>query len=152
MLNQKAFTLFEVMIVMAIFLGVLAATLFFTTSLYQSEVLQTERVIVMQLLQTARSNAQNNLFGSAHGVAFNPPGFVGYVSFVGVTFIESEPSTRQFTPSAPSVVVSTDTSAELVFFPVSGNTHTSGLVRLIDRNRPIASTTIISNEIGYVGW
>lgn len=149
---HKAFTLFEVMVVIAIFSGVLSATLFTSTNMYQSEVLQTERMLIIQLLQTARSDAQTSQFGMAHGVAFNPDGFIGYVTFSGKTFTESLDETRQFVPSASAVVIAPGAPREVVFLPVSGDVHGSGMIRLTDRNRPLASTTISINDIGYVGW
>ncbi len=148
----RAFTLLEVLFVIAIFTGVLAGTLSVTAGMYQSEIVRTERIVITQLLQTARSDAQHGQFGVAHGVAFNPPGFVGYVTFAGDTLLDSAIETRQYIPQAPSVLFASNTPTEVVFALLSGETNAPSTIILFDRNRELSSSTIHINETGYVGW
>lgn len=149
--QTRAFSLLETVLVMAIFSGVAAATLFVTASMYQSEVVRTERTTVVQLLQTARNYALTGRDGSSAGVAFNS-GFPGYVLFIGDSLMQSATATRVYILRAPTVSLSPGTPFEVVFGAISGDVARSAVLLLEDIARTGVSTTVVINQTGYVGW
>lgn len=149
---QTGFSLIEVLLVLTIVGVLLSGTLFFTNNYYRDTALQNERQLLMSLLYTARADAMNNIDGVPHGVAFFPTGFSGYVLFSGHDYELSDPTTRRTVPIDYPVVLATPAPAFVTFGQLSGDASYNGELVLIDANRSHATTGIIINYAGKIGW
>ena len=148
----EGFTLLEVLVVLAIASIVLCSTLFFNTTMYRSVAFQAERNSIISLLKQTRSEAMNNMKRQSHGVAFFPDGFNGYVTFVGDNFESSESAYRAYIPVQYPIGITAAAPLTVVFEARSGVTNFAETLILSDRERPDATTSIVINHEGYVGW
>ncbi len=149
--NQNAgFTLIEVLMVLAM-LGIIAsATVLFSISFFESELIYNEERTLVNLLHTARSRAMQNQEGTAHGLAIDPLGVNEYVLFSGSSFVGADPTLLQSIPRANNFTVATNSLKEIIFSQLSGTVKTSGEIKLIDGNRGNASSTITINYEGAI--
>lgn len=149
---KAGFSLIEVLLVLAIVGVLLSGTLFFTNNYYRDTALQNERQLLISLLYTTRADAMNNIEGMPHGVAFFPDGFSGYVLFSGNDYELSDISTRKMMPIDYPVTLAASSPAFITFKQLSGDASYSGELILIDSNRSDATTGIIINYAGKIGW
>ena len=150
--NARGFTLLEVLVVLAISSIVLGTTLFFSSAIYRSVAFQAERRALVAVLKQARTDALNSVGGQAHGVALFPDGFNGYVLFVGEHYELSPATSRTYVPVQYQVLTIPLMPATVVFTTRSGTTNFAGEIVLTDATRPLATTSVIINREGYVGW
>lgn len=149
---KSGFSLIEVLLVLAIVGVLLSGTLFFTNNYYRDTSLQNERQFLMSLLYTARADAMNNIDGLPHGVAFFPAGFSGYVLFSGNDYDSSDILTRKMIPINYPAALAATAPAFITFKQLSGDASYNGEIVLIDTNRANATTGIITNYAGKIGW
>ncbi len=149
--HTAGFTLIEVIVVVAIMGVVLGASLFFTSSQFKRESLHSERRLLVTALQTARSNAMNNVRQTAHGVALYPDGFNGYVIFSGSSYASRLVGTETKLSSQYPVVLGSGTPHEIVFSQLSGDASYDGEIILIDLSSH-SSTSVNINYAGKIGW
>lgn len=140
----------EVLLVLAMLGFIASATLMASVGFYQSELLHTEEIALINLLHTVRANAMQNMGGVAHGVAIDPNGTPEFVIFSGTSFSAAEVSTVQSIPRSANFIIATSSIKEIVFSQLSGEVALSGEIVLIDSVRNFASTTIIVNYEGAI--
>ena len=148
--QRQGFTLIEVLMVLAMLGFIASATVLFSLSFFQGELLHNEESTLVNLLHTARSKAMQNQDGAAHGVAIDPLGVNEYVLFSGNSFVNADPSTVQSIPRANNFTFATSSIKEIVFFQLSGEVETSGEIILIDTNKNNSSSTITINYEGAI--
>lgn len=107
------FTIIEIVVAIAI-ISVLA-TMGFLVSLdfYKSYAFNSERDIVISLLQKARSQSLNNIFQKPHGVAFSAS---QYVLYEGGSYLTRDSSKDFIVPANPSI---SNSGGEVVFAQLS---------------------------------
>lgn len=145
--REQGFTLFEVVIVLALLSMITAGALFFSIADYQSAARHAEVTTIITLLQSVRTQAMSGRDGSAHGVAFAPDGYNGYVAFVGTSFAVSAVETQTFVPMVYHVTFGTSTPAEVVFSPLLGTTTAVTVTVLTAEN---SSSSILINYEGLI--
>ncbi len=141
------FTLIEVLMVLAMLGFIASATVLFSLSFFNSELLRDEESTLVSLLQTARSNAMHAIDGAAHGVAIDPYGVPEYVLFTGSTLTQA--TKKVAVPHADIVLISTSSLAEIVFAPLSGVVYGAGQITLM-RPGSVASSTLTINYEGAI--
>lgn len=146
--DSPGFTLMEVLLVLALLSIIASATLFFSSSYYQSKSFMSERDTLISAFTAARTHAMSNKYGVVHGVAINPPGFVGYVVFAGNDFTSSDLSTQTKFASSYAVSFDVSTPEEIIFSQLSGDSSFVGDIKLFDVSRANASTSILINSEG----
>lgn len=80
--RDNGFTLIELIIVLAITTTILGVGFFVSLDAYRQHVFQSERTVLVSVLQKARSRALSNMYQSAHGVCYEEP---NYIIFRGTT-------------------------------------------------------------------
>lgn len=150
--NQKlrhcslpGFTLFEVLVVVAIISSVLTFGLFFSIDEYRFAAVSVERQTLVALLETARTRALFNTAALPHGVAFDPPGCPGYSEFLGATYEDSDPDTRTCTAALVKRTFSSSTPMYIVFTQLSGTTTPTDIV-FVDATTGVSTTVAINAE------
>lgn len=145
--KNGAFTLIELLLVLALLGVILGITSVFSISLYRSEGFYSEYRRTMAALQLARANALMGVAGAAHGVRFDGDGIH---SFVGESFSMSDKETHTFSPYVYPVVIDSTSATEVVFQARSGQTEES-TVSIADRASPSVIHRIQINHEGYIG-
>ena len=144
------FTLMEVLIVLAMLAIIASATLFFSISFFQREILDSERSQLVVILQTARAQSMQNIAGVKHGVAINPNNASQYVVFAGDSYAQADESELVAINHSPNIKFSTSTPIEIVFEQLSGQANYDGEITIYDVSRPGSSTTITINYEGAI--
>ncbi len=80
---SEGFTIIELLVSIAILVGISGLGLFVSIDFYKSYILNSERDIVVSILQSARNYSITNINESKHGVYFNP---TEYVIFQGNSY------------------------------------------------------------------
>lgn len=149
--HNEGFTLLEVLLILAILSVLARVTTVYGIDTYRAELFRAEQRTLVSLLERARAESMNNSGAVAHGVAFFPDDYQGYVLFAGATYSQSNPGLRLFVPVHYSVALSVP--SEIIFSPRSGDTHVTGDISLSDISRlGYATATIKVNQSGYIGW
>ena len=148
--QRQGFTLIEVLMVLAMLSFIASATVLFSLSFFQGELVRNEENTLVNLLHTARAKAMQNQDGVAHGVAIDPIGVNEYVLFSGNSFVNADPSTVQSIPRANSFAFATNSLKEIVFFQLSGEVKTGGEIIVINTNKNNSSSTITINYEGAI--
>ncbi len=152
MKNSRGFTIFEVLIVLALFTILLGLGYFLSIDFYRSYLFHTEENILISVLERARSDAQNNIFETAHGVHLSAE---NYTVFRGQTY-DPNNVTNEVTPRNPSIQISGIT--DVVFEQLSGDpipafppsfSEGRGQIILSEENR---SAVISINNEGRIDW
>lgn len=150
-MNTKGFTLIEVTIVVAILALIGSTSVFFTAAHLKQASLESQRRLLVTALQTARSNAMNNIQESPHGVAIYPSGIKGYVLFVGQNYSGRQVKHDTAFIETYPVTISTSSPAEIIFSQLSGDANYEGKVILNNTNQN-SSTSVTINHEGKIGW
>jgi prepilin-type N-terminal cleavage/methylation domain-containing protein len=143
------FTLFEILIVMAMMSILAGLTVFFSQGYYAQSLVLSEQTTLVVLLQTVRSEALQNKNNISHGLAIDPVGFIGYVLFEGTDLLNSDTASQVRIPRTTHLSFSSSTPTEVVFSQVSGESNWQGTLVLMDSSSG-ASTTITSNYEGAI--
>lgn len=143
---NRGFTLIEVLIVMAILSILTTLGYFVAIDFYKSYAFNSERDIIVSILQKARSQSLSNINQSAHGVYFDNLNS-RYVIFQGVTYAARNAALDENLAYAPGINHSG--LVEISFFQLSGDSSASGSMNLSDGKR---NTTISVNSEGQINW
>jgi prepilin-type N-terminal cleavage/methylation domain-containing protein len=88
---MSGFTLFEVMVVIALFGMLIGLGLFMTMDAYRGYIFRSERDISIGALTEARSRAMANLYQAAEGVCYQAPNFIVFRAPWGSAGMETIP-------------------------------------------------------------
>jgi prepilin-type N-terminal cleavage/methylation domain-containing protein len=141
---NRGFTLYEVLVVIAILAVLSGLGLFASIDFYKSYAFYSERNIVVSAIQKARSQSLANINESKHGVYF---GTNNYVIFQGENY--------DFRSAIYDEIIQTNSLVansgltEIVFEQLSGLPSATGTIALSDNLR--SSTISIGNE-GRINW
>ncbi len=138
------FTLYEVLVVIAILAVLSGLGLFVSIDFYKSYTFYSERNIVVSAIQKARSQSLANINESKHGVYF---GTNNYVIFQGENYASRSPDYDEIIQANSPVTHSGLT--EIVFEQLSGFPAVTGAIALSDGIRSL--TISIENE-GRINW
>ncbi len=133
--NQQGFTLFEVLIVIALFGMFATLAVFVGLDVYRGYSFRGEQLTLVGVLQKARNQAINNINQTPHGVHITAN---HYSLFEGSTFTSGIdfPVSAGFTPSG---------ATDIVFTHLSGNTSATSIT-LTENNTGKILTIHINNE------
>ena len=149
---SKGFTVLEMLVVMGLLAIVSALGLFMSMDSYRGGSFRNERDTIVTALQTARSQAMNNIClgsgctdGKAHGVHFE----IGkYIIFQGNAYSSSDPLNQTIASNDPNVVVTGP--ADVIFSQLSGQVAAAGTIAVSDQAGH--SSTISINGEGQIVW
>jgi prepilin-type N-terminal cleavage/methylation domain-containing protein len=144
----RAFTLIEVLVVIAILSTMLGFVSISAVDEYRLRARLQEQALLTTALILARSRAMDNYAEAPAGVAINPPGYRGYVVFSGPVYGEDIIDQRVFFPAVYDVALASSSPSKLVFTALTGTTSRVSIV-LIDPHTRRSSTTTINHE-GYI--
>lgn len=147
--SKLGFTLFEVLIVMFMVAVIASATLIFSYTFYQRQLLTAEKSSLILLLQSARANAMQNVGEQDHGVAIDPQGYKGYVVFRGHSFDDSDETLRIYVPRGNNFSFSSNSPETIVYKQLSGDSNVNTKFELIS-DQSGASTTVTINYEGAI--
>ncbi len=140
----RGITLIEILIAMAIVVGLIGLGLFISIDFYKSYNFNSERDIIVNILQKARSQSLSNINESKHGVYFKTD---EYVIFQGETYSSRNPAYDENIKTDPAIGRSG--LQEIVFEQLTGQNSTSGNILISDGVR--SSQISIQNE-GRINW
>lgn len=141
-MKRRAFTLIEIVVVLAIFSVLILSGLFMSMDTLRGTLHRSERDVVVSLLQKARSRALANMNQSPWGVCYIEP---AYVIFRG-TACTAGLATNEPVPASPANLGTF--SSPIVFSQLSATT-TAGTVTLIQDGR---TSVITVNREGTIEW
>jgi prepilin-type N-terminal cleavage/methylation domain-containing protein len=141
---MKGFTIYEVLIALAILTGLASLGLFVSFDFYKSYAFYSERNIVIGIIQKARSQSLANINESKHGLYLEND---RYTIFQGENYASRNPVYDEIIQANPLVVNSG--LREVVFDQLSGNPSAAGTIVL---NDGIRSLTISVENEGRINW
>ncbi len=146
----RGFTLFEVVIVIALFSVLFATGLFFSIDTYRSVLQRDSHAAVINVLTLARGRALANLNGTSHGVCLSPPNIV---LFRGGAYASASKENELYFVGTSAAIVSPNNSFScesgvgIIFTAITATTsHSSIFVGAPGR----PGATIIVNEEGAI--
>lgn len=143
--KNRGFTFIEIIMVVAILMALTSLGLVFGIDFYKTYSLDTERNVVLSILQKAKSRAQNNFNQSPHGVYFQSNDY--YIIFQGASYVSRNVDYDQAIPKNKAINI--NGISEIVFKQLSGDSQIAGNV-ILDNNK---RTLIIStNNEGRINW
>ncbi|MEK9180393.1 MAG: type II secretion system protein [Patescibacteria group bacterium] len=142
--RKSAFTLIEIIVVLAISAVIFSFTLGVGVDFYQSQALISERDTLLSLLRSARVNAMDNINQSDHGISV---GTTTYVVFEGSSYASRNTEFDQGFPHSPGVVFSGP--GEIVFAALEGTPNVSGTVSISNAR---GRSDIAINSEGRISW
>ena len=148
--RSTGFTLVEVLLVLALMSVLAFTTMIFTLGSYTSARLHYSTTHLSDLLTTARSDAMNDIGGVAHGVAFYPAGYNGWVLFAGANYLAADNNTKVFVAALTGITLGSSTPAEIIFSRRSGDSNYSGT--LVVYHGVQSSSTIKINYEGAISY
>jgi prepilin-type N-terminal cleavage/methylation domain-containing protein len=141
---MKGFTFFETLIVLLILGLFLSAGFVFNYSFYQSFLLEGERELLLNLLNKARLEALDNLYGLPRGIYFADN---YYLVFSGSNYNSRNPAYDQIYPRAKIKINSP--FSEVVFNNSSATSSASGTMEFIQGSK---IKKIQINHEGLLEW
>lgn len=148
-IHKKGLTLIEILLVIGIFTLIISLGLITDLGFLKSDILQTEKSIVVSLLERARNRSMSNSFQSPHGFCFIPPNYVIFRDGPG-TRCTAGVSTNEIIPANTNVAEDAGTTfpAFVIFSQLSG-TSTPAVIHLTDG---IKTEDITINYEGRINW
>lgn len=141
--TDAGFTLIEILIVTAIAVILFSMGLFISFDFYRSFLSNSERDLLVGILEKARNRAMNNIGESPHGVHITAS---SYILFQGSAYTVASPDNEPIT-SNPAITKTGLT--DVVFGQLSGDPDATGSITL----QSGARTDVISiNDEGTIGW
>ncbi|MBI2035962.1 MAG: prepilin-type N-terminal cleavage/methylation domain-containing protein [Candidatus Liptonbacteria bacterium] len=141
--KNVGFTLIEILVTLGISSVLIAVGLFVTLDAYRVNSINSERDLMVSILEKARAKALANLYESPHGVRVDAD---SYVIFRGPTYSAYDP-TNETIPRGSGIIVTAP--ADFVFEQLTGNSSVSDVISLSDGAR----IEIISvNSEGRINW
>lgn len=141
-MSMRGFTLIEILIVIAIFSVLISLGLFMSMETFRGTLNRSERDIVVNLLQKARSRALANIQQASWGVCYIAP---EYIIFRGSECISGLPTNETVPANTANSIVF---SSPIVFSQLSATT-TGGSITITQNGRTAA---IIVNQEGMIDW
>jgi Tfp pilus assembly protein FimT len=145
--SLRAFTLFEVLVVLALITGVVGVAVF-SLDTYATYNRTTEQARVVSALQAARTRAMNSVEGLPSGVMLYPSSYNGYIIFSGTSYDTRVSTFDEFIPATYPLLPTAWSARAVVFAPLSGITTPATIV-LTDPHTGRSSTTTITYD-GYI--
>ena len=163
-IDQKAFTLIELLMVMGLMSALGALALFTSLDVFRGHLYHTDRDLLIAVLDHARAEAMGNMCesggsitctrGVAHGVHIDTSEGVvqRYVVFQGATYDKDDPVNAVMPTSGSLALVMSSRSdiSEVIFQPESGLVADAGDVVLADNTGRVSTTTI--GDEGQIFW
>jgi len=152
MINNKGFTLIEVIVVMGLLVAIAGLVGFANLDTWRAFTFRGERNLLVSVLQKARSQSVSNIClgagcsdGKSHGLAIRPSDHSDAdVIFQGSNYITRDSAFDEIIGSASTINYASSTISEVIFAQLSGDASTIGDINL---NDGVRSTTIsIKNE------
>jgi prepilin-type N-terminal cleavage/methylation domain-containing protein len=140
--SGAGFTLIEVLVTMGIFGVLLSLGLWFGIDFYKVYAFNSERQLVVGLLQKARSQSLANINQQPHGVRIDSN---SYTIFEGNTYA-SNPSTHQIYEKHPGI---NNTGIDVIFGQLSGRPDSAKSFNL-QQDSKVSAITI--NSEGQINW
>lgn len=141
-IRNRAFTLIEVLVAIAILVTIIGLGLFMSLDVYRGFSHRSERDTVVSLLTKARSHAMANIYETSWGVCYISP---NYIIFRGSTCTAGV-STNEVLAASPATVVNWPTA--IVFTQLSGDSA-GGTITLTQNAK---TDTITINNEGTINW
>lgn len=141
--DQNGFTLFEILIAMAILAVLAGLGMFLSFDFYRGYAFRYERNILVSIMQKGRSMAMNNINESAHGVHI---GSNAYILFQGGSFDSADPLNIEI-PISNGMTLGG--SNEILFQQLSGDVPAPGSITLTNG---VQTATISVNDEGSINW
>lgn len=157
--SARAFTLIEIVVVLALFVAIGGLSLIVSMDTFRSYTFKDERNLIVSALHKARSQAVSNMcFGSGcidgkpHGVkVLTVGGVYHYVIFQGATYAGRTPAVDEVLVSDhPTTVLAG--FEEVVFMPLSGNGSTSPRTLSVSETGGTNSSVITVGAEGQITW
>ena len=154
-MSKHGFTLVEVLIVISVVLTLLGLGLFMSFDSYRGFIFRSERVMLVSILEKARSRAINNYFQTSWGVCFDP-NTESYISFRG-DHCELGLATNEVIPKSSSV----ELAGYLLHSPIVFKQLTGNLLYQMSPadaeatstlSNGLSTTTISINNEGRINW
>jgi len=151
-MKLRAFTLFEVVIVVAILASSIAVVISWTLNALDQAKLQATTESLLGHVRRQQTSARSTRSTVAHGIYFEN---AQYTIFAGADYASSDPTTRQVF-SLPAQITFSDVTLtgagnELIFNRASGETAQDGTVTLSHEDLSEENTLTISS-VGLVTW
>jgi prepilin-type N-terminal cleavage/methylation domain-containing protein len=130
--SDKGFTLFEIIVVIALIAGLFAVGSFVDLSMINRNLLSTEEATLVSVLQKAQNEAMNNIDAKPHGVHID---INAYTLFEGTTYSSSSTTNEVINRNSKIVVSGINDTAftlpyDIVFEQLSGEPNPTGLITL----------------------
>ncbi|MEN9582419.1 MAG: hypothetical protein RL641_373 [Candidatus Parcubacteria bacterium] len=141
---KKAFTLLEVLIVMAIVGIMAAATLPYTAKSYKHYIKTVETKNLISVLRRAQSMAMANTLESNYGVKISS---TSAILFKGTSYATHDAQYDENYPISSTVTISAP--SEIVFEKISGRPATTATITITSDNK---TQKIIVGREGNIDW
>jgi prepilin-type N-terminal cleavage/methylation domain-containing protein len=144
---QKGFTLFEIIIVLAIITFVISFGLVMDLNSIKRDSLRSEESVIVSTLEKARGRSMNNIYASTHGFCYMPP---NYIIFKGRQTCTPISSTDEIIPANTNIASNAGSifPSQIIFSQLAGTT-TASTIHITDG---VKSVDIIINYEGTILW
>lgn len=141
---RGGFTFMEVLIVIALLVGLTGLAIPFYQSFQVGSQLDNTTQELSQTLRRAQAKAMATEFLSAFGVHFESESFT---VFEGTSYVSGDPI-NEVTPFTSAITITPAMGSEIIFSSLYGETTNTGTITIIASNG--ASRTLTINDLGVV--
>jgi len=142
--SRQGFTLVELIVTLAILIGIFGISIFIGINFLEGESLQTERANLLSALRKTRSEAINNINQSDHGVFITTS---TYILFQGTSYVSRTLAYDEVFQMKGGITL--NGVPEIIFKALEGNTNASGTITI---NKGDKSYNILVNYEGGIDW
>ncbi len=143
--SGAGFTLFEVLIVLGLFVILAALGLFLSMDLYRGNSLNTEKNMIISILQKARSRAVNNINENQHGVRFESEKYIVFE----LNDSGNNINLQEFPASDSIKITDPVLPTEIIFDQLTGSKASGADIKI--EGQGLERTITINNE-GRISW